>query len=590
MARVLLEGKPVSPGIAIGKAILRHIAEPDERRRITDEEIGTELARITEASRRVYAELRDRLEAIPENMEEYRDMLLTQMELVKDAKILDGARARVVKRQISASWAISETIEELINLFSSLPEICMVDGTNDIQAIGDCLQSALTDFVSCENGILAVHELNPADIIDIKNSGIEGVLTVEGEATTHAIILAKSFKIPVVSGIKNLLEIIRPGETVIVDGFLGKIIIGPEAGELEEYKRSQKSFTQLEETILADASLPAVTMDGRKIEILANLETSSQSRFVNLSGAEGIGLYRTEFAFLQNFPPREEALYQEYREVLQNTGSGRVTFRTLDVGADKVLPENRTLHEENPALGLRGIRFSLKYQDIFKSQLRALLRAGEGYNPGLLIPMVTSLQEVVETKRIIQSVQLELQNKEAGNREPVRLGIMVETPAAAIICGELLDRCDFISIGTNDLVHYLLAIDRGNSNVSHLHDPLHPAFLRIIRHITDRAAASRKPVSVCGELAGDPYGLVLLIGMGISIFSVNLRYIPAIKHFIRQLEAGECQKIAQEAVNCFDASNIQKKIKSMLENSSLGTAAFLLEKLAQTSWNPQGKK
>lgn len=582
MARLILEGNAVASGIAIGPVIISEGKNLDDRRTITDAEISSELAAITSASAKVYAALKKKLKTIPENLEDYRDMLEMQMELARDAKILDGAKARVAMRKICASWALNETFEELVNLFNSLPEAFARDRTEDILAIQQCMLSQLAQnqqAVSLD-GILVVQELSPGDIINLGNTSVKAIATVEGGATAHALILARSFKIPVVCGIAGLFQAISNGEMAIVDGFEGKVILDPKPAEIERYKIAAASFEKLEEVINARAKKPAITKDGKRIKVMANLEAASQVRQARACGAEGIGLYRTEFSYLHGGKPTEESLYQEYSKILAKSGKFPVVFRTLDVGADKLLPENLRLHEENPSLGLRGIRFCLAYPDIFKTQLRALLRAAKSFEASLLLPMVTNSREILQTREILAKIAAQLKKEKIPHAETLPLGVMIETPAAALTADELLKHCDLISIGTNDLLHYLLAIDRGNRHVAALQDPLHPAFIRTLRGIAEEAKKRSIPVSVCGELASDPLGVILLIGLGIDTLSATPRFVPALKHLVTQLEFEACREIAEKALTEFQPGHLRDAMREMLESMGFGPKPALMENLA----------
>lgn len=582
MARLILEGNPVAPGIALGPIIMAEGANLEDRRTITDSEIASELAALSRASTKVYASLKRKLKSIPENLEDYRDMLEMQMELARDAKILDGARARVAMRKICASWALSETFEELVSLFNSLPEAFARDRTEDILAIKQCMLSQLTQSSQAPSldGILAVQVLSPGDIINLGNTAVKAIITVEGGATAHALILARSYKIPVVCGLGGLFDAIHNAKMAIVDGFEGKVLLDPEPEEIERYQTASERFVKLEEVINARSKKPAITKDGKRIKVMANLETASQCRQVRACGAEGVGLYRTETTYLQGGTPTEESLYQEYVKVLAKCGRLPVVFRTLDAGADKLLPENLRLHEENPALGLRGIRFCLAHPDIFETQLKALLRAGSVASPGLLLPMVTTIREIRDTRALLKKISRQLRKDGIPHAETLPLGVMVETPAAALIVDELLTHCDFISIGTNDLLHYLLAIDRGNRHVAALQSPLHPAFLRILRDIMLEAEKRKIPVSVCGELASDPRGVILLIGLGITTLSATPRFVPALKHLIGQLDFSACRELVARAVNDFHPAHIRKAMREMLEPLGFGAKPALMENLA----------
>jgi len=314
--------------------------------------------------------------------------------------------------------------------------------------------------------------------------------------------------------------------------------------------------------------------DGVRVSVHANLERLEEMDELQASGAEGVGLYRTEFSFLREHLPSEEELYAEYSAVARKAAPAHVVFRTLDAGADKMLRAQEALKEPNPALGLRGIRFCLRHQKIFRSQLRALMRAGVEGNVSLLLPMISGLAEVQSVRRIMQELQQELQAAGLPHAADLPLGIMVETPAAVLIADALARECDFFSIGTNDLIHYLMAIDRNNLHVGYLNEALHPAVVRSLKRIIDSAHREGIGVSVCGELAADPYGLALLLGMGVDTLSASPRFVPGMKHMIRRLDAQTCMDMAHSVLMSTDVTASQRMLRERLQESLGSELAF----------------
>lgn len=551
MARVTLQGIPISPGIAIGPLQLLPEARIHEQRLIAENEINAELEALNEASRKACASLEETVKNIPASLQEYGEIVASQLELARDPRILKGARARIRHKKICAAWAIAETIAELAALFQDMDDPYLKDRAHDIYTIGKCLADALNGVApdySGEGGVLAAWDISPASVMDHHIHGIRGLITVNGGTTSHSAILARALKAPAITGVTDLFQNARHGDTVIVDGMRGIALLDPDEADLAHYTAVSKQYAAFERDAREAAQQPAITRNGVRIDVLANLDSFHDLNWFSRSGAEGVGLYRTEFSYLTHKIPDEEALVAEYKAVLAGANGMLVIFRTLDIGADKIASFQEALHEPNPALGLRGIRFCFKRMDIFRTQLRAMLRAGHGANMAIMLPMITTLGEVREVRAIITRLIHELAKEGSPHCENPPLGIMLETPAAVLIASELAQECDFLSLGTNDLLHYLMAIDRNNRLVSYLHNPLHPAFLRAIAHVCESAHKYNKKVCVCGELAADPMGMAILIGLGVDSLSVTPRFAPAAKHMLRQLDTVKCQQIAESAV------------------------------------------
>lgn len=572
MARAVLKGLALSPGIAIGPLKLLPDSRIYEKRPIDESQIDGEIAALKAASAQACAELKHTIDSIPDHLAEYREIVQLQMELARDARILNGAIARIRHKKICASWALSETISELAGLFQNMADPYLSDRAQDIRSIGQCLLAALSgtssQIKSGEPGILAAYDLSPANIMEFRPDGILGLITVEGGVTSHTAILARSLKVPAIGAASGLFRECRNEEIAILDGLAGEALIGPDESEIGRYMLLQKSCNEFETEARQAALKPAITLDGIAIPVLANLESQRELHELKRCGAEGVGLFRTEYSWLKGDGRDEDSLFEEYAAVLRGAASQNVVFRTLDVGADKALPVQEALHEPNPALGLRGIRFCLSRKDIFRPQLRALLRAGAVGNMALMLPMITSVREIHQFRDLLAEADAELNREGIPHISSPELGVMVETPAAVLICRELANECDFLSLGTNDLLHYIMAIDRNNRHVSYLHDPMHPAFMRAIRNVADACHAKGKKVSVCGELAADPLGMALLVGLGVDILSATPRFIPSIKHSLRMLDTRICREIASAAL----AGEEPASVKNLLRESLAGSA------------------
>lgn len=569
MARVVLKGIAVSPGIAMGPLLIMRDAVLHEKRKISDVEVQTEIEALNRASAHVCGELAKSIANVPEELTEYREIVAAQIELARDPRILEGAAARIGRRKICAAWALSETVDEICSLFESMADPYLAGRAQDIKIIGRCLGNALAGPTAPnelgEYGVLASYDLSPADVMKLKLDGLRGILTVEGGSTSHTAILARGLGVPALVGVADLLNEARQDEIVIIDGVAGIALLGPDAADIADYTARKHNYDAFEREALKWSALNSSTLDGLSVSVCANLDNCQDLESVTKFGAEGIGLYRTEFSWLGDTLPEEDELVTEYRSVINSISPRRVIFRTLDIGADKLLPVQEALHEPNPALGMRGIRFCLWKKDIFRKQLRAILRAGYQANAAIMLPMVSCPGEIEETRSFLEDIKAELRKEEIPFGENMPLGVMVETPAAVMACEDIAARCDFLSIGTNDLLHYLMAIDRNNRHVAYLHEPLQPAFTRSLKKITDAAHKHGIEVSVCGELASDPAGIVLLLGMGVDCLSASPHFVPGIKQTVRQLDAKKCKKIVERALNETDPEKTRALLHDTLK-------------------------
>ena len=574
MARSLLFGTSVSPGIAIGVLRFAHNVQTVEMRRISPREVEGEQEQLRAAVTSVRAALQEAMAKVPEDLSEYREVIAAQIELARDPKLVGSALSRIEKELVCAAWALDSTVEQLCSIFRNMDDPYLRDRAQDIRAVGlrlrECLAGSCALPAAAGAGILAAQDLSPADVMDMDFKDVRAVITAEGGPTSHTAILSRGLHIPALVGVTGLLETGKPGEKVIVDGLNGCLLLDPDADDLATYEERQREYQEWEARTRSESHWPAEMRDGVRVSVHANLERLEEMDELQASGAEGVGLYRTEFSFLREHLPSEEELYAEYSAVARKAAPAHVVFRTLDAGADKMLRAQEALKEPNPALGLRGIRFCLRHQKIFRSQLRALMRAGVEGNVSLLLPMISGLAEVQSVRRIMQELQQELQAAGLPHAADLPLGIMVETPAAVLIADALARECDFFSIGTNDLIHYLMAIDRNNLHVGYLNEALHPAVVRSLKRIIDSAHREGIGVSVCGELAADPYGLALLLGMGVDTLSASPRFVPGMKHMIRRLDAQtplETLRAAAtaELVNDGTPEQLREKLQLLLQ-------------------------
>ncbi len=578
MARAVLFGTPVSPGIAIGAIRLMHGVRLADERHIGPREAAAEAQALCDAAAGVRADLQETMRNVPEDLAEYREVIAAQMELVRDPKLLDSACARIRKELLCAPWALDRTVEDLCEVFRGMDDPYLRDRAQDIRAAGLRLRERLAGIRRRRNsgapGVLTAEDLSPADVMELNLQGVLAILTAEGGPTSHTAILSRSLHIPALVGVTGLLNAVRDEEQVIVDGLGGCVLLAPDQKDLAGYTSRRDKYTAWESQTRLTAHWPAEMCDGVRVAVQANLESPEELADLPESGADGVGLYRTEFSYLKGNLPTEAELMREYGAVAEKTAPQRVVFRTLDAGADKMLRAQAALKEPNPALGLRGIRFCLRHQGIFRTQLRALLRAGANGNVALMLPMISGLSEVQSVRRILQELHQELCAQALPHAPSLPLGVMVETPAAVLVCDALARECDFFSIGTNDLIHYLMAIDRNNRHVGYLHEPLHPAVVRSLKRVIDAAHREGIGVSVCGELASDPYGLALLLGMGVDAVSAAPRFVPGMKHMIRRLNAETCMDLAHSVLLSTDVAASKRMVREKLHQSLGPELAF----------------
>ena len=545
-------GMPVSRGVAIGRAVLVASSRVDVAHYfVAAEQVATEVQRLRDARDTVAHELESlKKELPPEAPAELAALLDVHLMLLHDDSLATATRVWIEERHYNAEWAMSAQLEVLARQFDDMEDDYLRERKADVEQVVERVLHALVgssalpsgaaaqkarDFAGEDPLVLVASDVAPADMLQFKRSVFTGFVTDVGGRTSHTAIVARSLDIPAVVGAREASRLIRQDDWVVIDGDAGVVIANPSPIILEEYRFRQRQ-SELERARLDRLRhTPAVTVDGQAVQLLANIESPEDGRVAIEAGAVGVGLFRSEFLFMNRGGdlPGEDEQFEAYRAAVQMLQGLPVTIRTVDVGADKPLERmtaNELRHEYglNPALGLRAIRWSLSEPDMFRRQLRAMLRAAAFGKVRILVPMVAQLSEVRLTFEALARARRQLE--EAGRAYgPVEVGVMVEVPAAALMIDRLLREVDFVSIGTNDLIQYTLAIDRADEAVSHLYDPWHPAVLHLLHHVITRCIAAGRDVSVCGEMAGDPAFTELLLGMGLRSFSMHPGRIAAIK-------------------------------------------------------------
>jgi len=560
-----------SPGIAIGQAYRLRAHGPSTwvRTWIKDQEIQREIDRFKEAVRLS----KEQLSRIQSKMCKFQgtdqiDIIESYRLFLQDDMLVHTTIEHISNYKINAEWALDKTLTHLRLSFLNVHEDYLRERQQDIDYVGKRIMDNLLGepeilFHDLPKGdiILIAHDISPAEIASFPKETVRGFIMEIGGETSHSAIIARSLEIPAIFGVKDISSEIQDGETIILDGMKGLVIASPGKRELDQYRSIHKRYIDLEKMLLEDINLPAETQDGRGVRLDANMELIEEIPSLLQHGAEGIGLYRTEYLFLNRLDePSEEEQFDNYVEVLKKVSPRSVTIRTIDLGADKLTLRRKYEEQINPALGLRGIRICLKEPSLFKTQLRALLRASAYGSLKILLPMITDFREIRETKRLIRTIMQNLKKEHVEFDENISLGIMVEVPATVLMAEEIAKEVDFFSIGTNDLIQYGLAIDRTNELVSDMYTPFHPAILRMLHRTVKAAKAANIPVSVCGEMAGDPMTIVLLVGMGLDSLSMNPVSLPRVKKILRSITYKESKKLLDQVL----ALNTTEEIETLV--------------------------
>ena len=570
-----LHGLAVSQGIAIGHVhLVSHALLEVNHYHVAPRYLDEELARLDEAVATVQGELIG-LKAVTTAGQAHSEVgafVDLQLMMLADPMLVDAARDLVTERRCNAEWALVQQMEHLVEQFRQIEDPYLRERQADVVQVVERLVKVLLGHPGHLpprrrdglGSIVVAHDLSPADTIGFRDHNIAGFVTDVGGPTSHTAIVARSLKIPAVVGLHHVRDLLEDDELIIVDGTRGVIIVAPDEEIVEEYRlrRSELEIERSKLNRLRDTR--ATTLDGEEVNLLANIEGPKDLPAVKTANADGIGLYRTEFLFIgRDTLPDEEEQYEAYRAVVKALPGKSVTIRTFDVGADKALNGAQAREEPNPALGLRAVRYSLAEPKMFKTQLRALLRASAHGRLQIMVPMLAHAQEVDQCLALIEKAKAELRAEKVKFDEGIRIGGMIEVPAAALSLGMFIRRLAFLSIGTNDLIQYTLAIDRSDEAVAHLYDPLHPAVLKLIAGTISSGARFGLPVSVCGEMAGDPLYTELLLGMGLRNFSMHPGSILEIKQQILRADLGELAPKVQRILKMDEPARIREAVERL---------------------------
>ncbi len=565
MKRTLsLTGIPVSPGVAVGRAVVwvsRENAAP--RRALEPEEVEAEVERFRRAAESAVEEIQTTAVQVRDLLgPEYAGIFHAHALFLKDKAFLGPVEKRITQETVNAEWAVTATTDALVSRFRSLPEEELAHRAADLEDVAQIVLKHLGDEdegrlrmedLAGEAIVLVADEISPSDAVRIPRDRVVGFVTERGGATSHAAILARSFGIPAVVAVPRLLESVGEGDRLVVDGRDGVVWREPPEDVLLLFRNRREQEARREKS-LKERSVggAATTRDGAELAIRANIELASEVADVYEYGADGVGLFRSEFLYLAagglEFP--DEATQAEvYGDVLRRLSPRPVVIRTYDLGGKKGARQLVGTEEINPVLGLRGVRLCFARPEMFRTQLSALLASASAGNLRILVPMVSGVEEIRRVRVMLEEARADLVGRGVAVPDRVPLGAMIEVPSAAITADLLAPEVDFLALGTNDLIQYTLAVDRANETVSALFRPHHPAMLRLVSHVVDAARAARKPLSVCGEMAADPSLFLLLLGLGIREFSMGPRTVPVIKEFARSVSTEEAARVARTALS-----------------------------------------
>jgi len=556
-SEIILKGISGSPGICIGKAYLvdKEGVDVIEKYTISKDKVKKETNRFRTAVTKAKNELADIIKGAPEELRRSVSILETHLVLHKD-KMLYGKTIDIIKNElVNAEWALKKTTAQAKSMFNNIPDPFLKSRSVDIEHVSESIMRNLVGLKDAnisnidKRVILVAHNLSPAETSQIQLEKIMGFITDRGGKASHTSIIARTLEIPAVLGLDNATRVIKTDDIIIVDGSEGIVIVNPEEETLLRYSVLREKFEMHKADILRISDRPAESSDGQLFSIMGNIELPEEIVAVKDHGGDGIGLFRTEFLYLNriNFPDEQE-LFDQYKEVVELMAPKPVTIRTLDINGDKEISSVPTLEEANPALGLRAIRFCLKNPEIFKTQLRAILRSAAYGNVRLMLPMISGCDEIFATFKLLDTVAESLEKDGLAYNRDIKIGIMIEIPSAAIMADAMADLVDFFSIGTNDLVQYTLAIDRVNRHVAYLYNPLHPAVIRMIKHVVDAGKKKNIKTFMCGEMASEIINLPILLGIGLDALSMSPQSIPTIKNMIRKISVKESRLFLKEAL------------------------------------------
>ncbi|MEK6715722.1 MAG: phosphoenolpyruvate--protein phosphotransferase [Candidatus Omnitrophota bacterium] len=570
----ILKGIPASSGIVIGPVYI--VGRDDfevSRRAVSEGDVVSEIVRFEESLIQTRQELIALQRKIAQEFDQEQAQIFDAHLLVlEDRMLIEEVISRVKREKCNVDFIFQEVLKKYVNVFSRMEDEYLRERIADINDVGKRVlrilsgkkKRALSDFE--EKVIVVAHDLSPSDTAAMHRKNILGFITDIGGKTSHTAIMAKSFEIPAVVGVEVATSKITAGDTIIIDGGAGIIVINPDAKTIANYKEAEDEILAKAKAFFSLKELLAETRDGRRVELVANIELPEEIPFLLDHGAEGIGLYRSEYFYMNRKDlPSEEEHYEAYKLVAEMMKPYPVIIRTLDLGGDKFISQLQVPRDMVPFLGWRAIRFCLARPDIFKVQLRAILRASVHGKLKIMYPMISGVEEMRQANRVLEEVKEELRTKGVPFDKNMEIGAMIEVPSAAVTADLIAKEADFFSIGTNDLIQYSLAVDRTNEKVAYLYEPAHPAVLRLIKKIIDDAHRNKIWVGMCGEMSGDPMFTLVLLGMGLDEFSMPSKMILQIKQLVRSVTMKQAQAITEEALTFSTAREVEKFSKKKLK-------------------------
>ncbi|NQT28261.1 MAG: phosphoenolpyruvate--protein phosphotransferase [Candidatus Omnitrophica bacterium] len=571
---IKLKGIGVSGGVGIGKVlILRKDEFTVPKKKISHDEISREIYRLEEALMETRKEISDLQKKISKEIGFDHGRIFEAHYLVLEDRVLIEDVIKQIKiKRVNVEYAFSESIKKYINTLLMLNDEYLRERVIDIEDISRRVLKvmlkkktlSLSDLK--EKVVIAAHDLGPSQTASLPKENVLGFVTDVGGRTSHTAIIAKSLRIPAVVGLEVVIDNIRSGDRIIVDGSSGLVIVRPTDKVLKEYRKKSNLYTKEVKAIHIPKAVKVHTKDGKAIVVSGNIELPEELPLIKEYGAEGIGLYRTEYIFLgRRDLPSEEEQYKAYSKVAKEVLPHSVIFRTIDIGGDKFLSQPEVPHEMSPFLGWRAIRFCLARPEVFKVQLRAILRASVGNNVKLMFPMISGIEELRQAKELLDKCKKELKKEGKKFDNNISVGAMIEVPSAALTADVLSKECDFFSIGTNDLIQYSLAVDRTNEKVAYLYEPGHPAVLRLIKSVIEAAHQNDIWVGMCGEMSGEPIFSFLLLGMGLDRFSMSIPQVPRIKELISNINLKDAKAALQEALKLSTSKEVGKYLQSELK-------------------------